>query len=111
MLKLNIKKNKPCLRLQLNQLEIDIARLQIGDSHDGIDGDARHLFVAFVDDLGAEGRLRCANKVLGVVDREGVGDGVQVPKLEKTCTPAFVTLSTSVADPRCLSRILIFVHP
>jgi hypothetical protein len=70
---------QPCLRLQLNQLEIDIARLQIGDSHDGIDGDARHLFVALVDDLGAEGRLRCAHQVVGVVNREGVGDSIQVP--------------------------------
>jgi hypothetical protein len=67
------------LRLQLDQLEINIPRLQIGDSHDGVDSDARHLFVAFVDDLGAEGRLRCAHQVLRVVDREGVGDSVQVP--------------------------------
>jgi hypothetical protein len=70
---------QPCLRLQLNQLEIDVARLQIGDSHDGVDSDARHLLVALVDDLGAEGRLRCAHQVFGVVDREGVGDSIQVP--------------------------------
>jgi hypothetical protein len=77
---------QPCLRLQLNQLEIDVARLQIGDGHDGVDGDARHLLVAFVDDLGAEGRLRRAHQVLRVVDREGVRDGVQIPKLEKHVT-------------------------
>jgi hypothetical protein len=73
------------LRLQLDQLKVDISRLQIGDSHDGVDSDARHLLVAFVDDLGAEGRLRRAHQVFRVVDREGVGDGVQVPKIRKTC--------------------------
>ena len=67
------------LGLHLDQLKVDVARLQVGDGHDGVDGNARHLLVALVDDLGAEGGLGRSHQVLSVLDWEGVGNGVQVP--------------------------------
>jgi hypothetical protein len=42
------------LSLYLDQLKIDVPRLQVGNGHDGVHGNLCHLFVALVNDLGAE---------------------------------------------------------
>ena len=51
----------------LDQLKVDVLGLEIGNSHDGIDGNVGHLVVTLVDDLAAQGGLGSTHQVLSIL--------------------------------------------
>merc|ERR1719444_17012 len=83
------------LGLNLDQLKVDVLGLEIGNSHDGIDGNVGHLVVTLVDDLAAQGGLGSTHQVLSIVriDGECVSNGIKM--LHSASSSHLKTISNS----------------
>lgn len=68
------------LAVDLDQLEVDVFSLEVGDRHDGVDGDLCELVMCLGNDLAAQACPCHLEEVLGLVlaELDGVGDLVQL---------------------------------